>query len=46
MFLLEFPSAAQAKAWYNDPEYAHMIQLRQTGANATMVVLTESTSTL
>ena len=31
MFILEFPSLEQAKAWYNDPEYAHMIHLRQTG---------------
>jgi uncharacterized protein (DUF1330 family) len=46
MFLLEFPSLEQAKAWYNDPEYAHMIQLRQTGADATIIVLTDSTSTL
>ena len=46
MFLLEFPSLEQAKAWYHDPEYAHMIHLRQTGADANMVVLTESTSTL
>jgi uncharacterized protein (DUF1330 family) len=46
MFLLEFPSLEQAQAWYNDPEYAHMIQLRQTGADANIVVLTEATSTL
>jgi len=39
MFLLEFPSLEQAKAWYNDPEYAHMIHLRQTGADANIVVL-------
>jgi uncharacterized protein (DUF1330 family) len=46
MFILEFPSLEQAKAWYNDPEYAHMIHLRQTGADADIVVLTESASTL
>ena len=46
MFLLEFPSLEQAKAWYHDPEYAHMIQLRQTGADADSVVLAVSTSTL
>ena len=34
MILLEFPSLEQAKAWYNDPEYAPMIHLRQTGAEA------------
>ena len=46
MFILAFPSLEQAKAWYNDPEYAHMIHLRQTGADADIVVLTESASTL
>ncbi len=30
--VLEFPSMAQAKAWYNDPEYAPLIRLRQTGS--------------
>ena len=42
MFILEFPSAEQAKAWYNDPAYAQLIDLRQTGADAEMIVLTES----
>jgi len=46
MFLVEFPSLEQVKAWHNDPEYAHMIHVRQTGADADIVVLTESTSTL
>src|SRR5919109_1837354 len=46
MFLLEFPSLEQAKAWYNDAEYAHLIHLRQTGADADIIVLNESTSTL
>jgi uncharacterized protein (DUF1330 family) len=46
MFILEFPSTEQAKAWYNDPEYAQLIDLRQTGADANIVVLTESPSTL
>ena len=46
MFLLEFPSLEQAKAWDHDPAYAHMIHVRQTGADANIVVLTESPSTL
>ena len=46
MLLLEFPSLEQAKAWDHDPAYAHMIHVRQTGADANIVVLTESTSTL
>jgi uncharacterized protein (DUF1330 family) len=46
MFILEFPSAEQAHAWYNDPEYAHLIHLRQTGAETHIFLLTESPSTL
>ena len=46
MFILEFPSAEQAKAWYNDPAYAELTDLRQTGADAEIVVLTDSSSTL
>ena len=37
--VLEFPSMAQAKAWYNDPAYAPMIKLRQTGSEAEIVVV-------
>jgi uncharacterized protein (DUF1330 family) len=39
LFILEFPSLQQAKAWYNDPEYGPMITLRQTGAEANIVVI-------
>src|SRR4029453_9083307 len=46
MFLLEFPSLEQAKAWYQDPQYAQLIHLRQAGADADIVVLTESPSTI
>ena len=37
--ILEFPSVEQAKAWYNDPEYAPMIKLRQTGSDGDIVVV-------
>jgi uncharacterized protein (DUF1330 family) len=37
--ILEFPSVEHAKAWYHDPEYAPMIQLRQTGADGDLVVM-------
>jgi len=37
--VLEFPSMAQAKAWYNDPEYAPLIQLRQTGSELDFVLV-------
>jgi uncharacterized protein (DUF1330 family) len=39
IIVLEFPSMEQAKAWYHDPEYAPLIKLRQTGAEADIVVV-------
>ena len=44
IFILEFPSAEQAKAWYNDPAYAELIDLRQGGADADILLVTESLS--
>jgi uncharacterized protein (DUF1330 family) len=37
--VLEFPSMAQAKAWYRDPEYAPLIKLRQTGADLDFILV-------
>ena len=37
--VLEFPSMEQAKAWYNDPEYAPMIQLRQGGSDLDFILV-------
>jgi len=37
--VLEFPSMAQAKAWYNDPAYAPLIKLRQTGSDLDFVLV-------
>ena len=37
--VLEFPSMEQAQAWYNDPEYAPMIQLRQSGADLDFILV-------
>jgi uncharacterized protein (DUF1330 family) len=42
MFILEFPSVEQAKAWYRDPAYAELIDLRQSGADAEIVLVTDS----
>ena len=39
MVVLEFPSMEQAQAWYNDPEYAPMITLRQTGSDLDFVLV-------
>jgi uncharacterized protein (DUF1330 family) len=36
--VIEFPSMAQAKAWYNDPEYAPLIQLRQAGSDLDFIL--------
>jgi len=37
--VLEFPSMERAKAWYNDPEYAPLIKLRQTGSELDFVLV-------
>ena len=37
--MLEFPSVEQAKAWYQDPEYALLIKLRQTGLTGDLFVV-------
>lgn len=37
--VLEFPSMAQAKAWYNDPAYAPLIKLRQKGSDLDFVLV-------
>jgi uncharacterized protein (DUF1330 family) len=37
--VLEFPTMAAAKAWYNDPEYAPLIKLRQKGSDLEFVLV-------
>ena len=37
--VLEFPSAAQLRAWYESPAYAPLIELRQRTANARLVMV-------
>ena len=39
ILVLEFPSKEHAKAWYNDPEYAPLIKLRQSGSDAELVLV-------
>ena len=39
MVVIEFPSLENARAWYNDPEYAPLIELRQTGSEAEIVLV-------
>jgi uncharacterized protein (DUF1330 family) len=37
--VLEFPTMAQARAWYNDPEYAPLIKLRQSGSDLDFILV-------
>ncbi len=37
--VLEFPSMERAKAWYNDPDYAPLIKLRQSGCDTELVLV-------
>lgn len=32
VIVIEFPTLEQARAWYDDPNYAPLIKLRQSGA--------------
>lgn len=37
--LIEFPSMEAAKGWYNDPDQAALIKLRQTGADFDLILV-------
>jgi uncharacterized protein (DUF1330 family) len=37
--LIEFPSAKEARAWYNSPEYQKILPLRLKGAPGTLIVV-------
>ncbi len=37
--VIEFPSMAHARAWHKDPEYAPLIQLRQTGCDMEFILV-------
>jgi uncharacterized protein (DUF1330 family) len=39
MVVIEFPSAADAQAWYADPEHVRLKALRQGGADFSMVLV-------
>jgi len=39
MVVIEFPSAAHAQAWYEDPEHVRLKALRQSGADFSMVLV-------
>ncbi|HVJ11239.1 MAG TPA: DUF1330 domain-containing protein [Burkholderiales bacterium] len=37
--LLEFPSMAQAQKWYDSPEYAPLIKLRQKASEGKLILV-------
>jgi uncharacterized protein (DUF1330 family) len=37
--VLEFPSLAQARAWYHSPEYAPALALRHKAATAKLILV-------
>jgi uncharacterized protein (DUF1330 family) len=37
--VLEFPSREQAEAWYRDPEYAPLIEMRQRGSSGDAILV-------
>ncbi len=39
MVILEFPSLAQAKTWYNSPEYQELLKMRQRSSNSKVVMI-------
>jgi uncharacterized protein (DUF1330 family) len=39
MVVLEFPTMAQARAWYHSPEYAPALALRHKAANAKLILV-------
>jgi len=41
MIVIEFPSAAHAQAWYDDPAHARLKELRQGGADFSMALVGE-----
>jgi uncharacterized protein (DUF1330 family) len=39
MVVLEFPSMAQARKWYDSPEYAPLIKLRQKASKGKLILV-------
>jgi uncharacterized protein (DUF1330 family) len=39
MVVLEFPSLAQAQNWYDSPEYAPLIKLRQKASKGRLIIV-------
>jgi uncharacterized protein (DUF1330 family) len=39
MVVLEFPTAEQARSWYNSPEYSDAIQMRKRASTGKLIVV-------
>ena len=39
LVIIRFPTAEHAKAWYNDPEYAPVIELRDSGSSSEIMLV-------
>jgi len=39
MVIIEFPDMAALRAWYDDPDYAPVLAIRQASAKTTLVAL-------
>jgi uncharacterized protein (DUF1330 family) len=37
--IMRFPSMTAARAWYNDPQYKELAQVRHSAANANLVIV-------
>ena len=39
LVIIQFPTSERAKSWYNDPEYAPIIELRDTGSRSEIMLV-------
>ncbi len=39
LVIIEFPSVAQLKAWYNSPEYKPLLEIRKRSAKSSLVMV-------
>ena len=39
MVIIEFPTSELARDWYNDPDYAPLIRLRDTGSKSEITLI-------
>ncbi len=39
LVIIQFPTSKRAKAWYNDPDYAPVIELRDTGSMSEIILV-------